>query len=130
MLLSLRKRSKCSKKKNNCKEILKISDTTSIIKFTIFLFMKKNLTRILLCFLAVCSPRSIAQNVFPATGNVGIGTTNPQSTLDVRGNALLQTSSDPVLTFNKIGTSWQYVEFKNSNVRQSWMGLNESNHFI
>jgi hypothetical protein len=91
--------------------------------------MKKNITCIMLCFLALGSSQSMAQNIFPGIGNVGIGTNNPLNTLDVRGSAFFQTNSDPVLTFNKIGNSWQYLEYKNNNIRQSWLGINESNHF-
>jgi hypothetical protein len=69
----------------------------------------------------------MAQNVFPSVGRVGIGTTNPQNALDVIGSILINTDNDPVLTFNNSDNSWQYVEFKRSNIRQAWMGLTDGN---
>ncbi|WP_207511237.1 hypothetical protein [Longitalea luteola] len=67
--------------------------------------------------------------VITNNGNVGIGTNSPSHTLDVRGSALIQTDVDNVLTFNNGDNSWQYMEYKRSNVRQAWMGLDNANDF-
>lgn len=42
--------------------------------------------KIILFLLSILSSYAMAQNTFPATGNVGIGKTNPQFNLDVNGN--------------------------------------------
>jgi len=60
-------------------------------------------------------------NTFPASGNVGIGITNPQATLNVNGSLQLGLNTDTyyshlnanILTFNRAGTS--YIDFKNDS---------------
>lgn len=47
------------------------------------LFVKRLLTAVFFC---ITSPATYAQNVFPANGNVGIGTNSPTTPLDVVNN--------------------------------------------
>src|ERR1700739_4617436 len=72
----------------------------------------------LLCIGAVlCATDVIAQNTFPSTGNVGIGTTNPGATLEVNGNARI----DGPLTIQNSGTTQQFVVSTSaSSVAQTW----------
>ncbi|WP_158800293.1 hypothetical protein [Pedobacter sp. L105] len=64
--------------------------------------MMKNLS-LLLLLTGMLSVNSYAQNTFPATGNVGINTTNPKANFSVNGTALLaggQANIDPLVTTN------------------------------
>jgi len=65
---------------------------------------------------------SYAQNIFPTTGNVGIGTTSPSQALQVNGNIL--TSNSSMIGFNNdiihyfiqgIGNGLQYTPFSVGN---------------
>ncbi|MDM8176926.1 hypothetical protein QT327_21675 [Olivibacter sp. 47] len=47
---------------------------------------------------------SYAQNTFPATGNVGIGTTSPTNKLDIRGTITMDNGKDAAI-FTGIGSS-------------------------
>jgi hypothetical protein len=81
-------------------------------------------------FALVVSACAAAQNnTFPTTGNAGIGTETPQAKLHVMGKTLIETNDDDVLSFNNTDNSWQYMQFKRSGVRKSWVGLNDLNDF-
>lgn len=62
---------------------------------------------------ALCAPVLLsAQNTFPSTGNVGIGTTSPGEKLDVRGNIRL---SDNTLYFRGVGDNNHGVAYRGVN---------------
>ena len=54
---------------------------------------------------------------------LGIGTTTPESPL------MIESDTDAILTFNNNDDSWQYMQFKRSNERKAWMGLDNGNNF-
>ena len=62
-------------------------------------------------------------------GLVGIGTTSPIAKLHVSGDMYMNTDNDAVMTFNNNDNSWQYFQFKRSDSRKAWMGLNNGNDF-
>ena len=72
--------------------------------------MKKTCLVTLSIFLYVCS---MAQNVFPASGNVGIGTTTPGAPLVVNGNA--RVLSTMTLGANEDGPAFFPLHIKTSN---------------
>lgn len=61
----------------------------------------------------------IAQtNTFPASGDVGIGTTNPSAKLHIK------TNRDGLLTFQTSDNTWLYTNWlDNTGTRRLWMGL-------
>lgn len=63
--------------------------------------MKSNFFSRSILFFSFCTPFVLsAQNTFPASGNVGIGTTSPSEKLDVRGNIRL---SDNAIYLRGVG---------------------------
>jgi hypothetical protein len=92
--------------------------------------MKRILSSAVIGVTTLLSIPSYAQtNTFPASGNVGIGTTSPQARLHTVGNHLIETNDDNVITFSNTDNSWQYLAFKRSGTRYYWMGLDDGNDF-
>jgi hypothetical protein len=62
------------------------------------------------------------------SGNVGIGTASPESTLDVRGNLTLGASVANSFTLKSAsaGSNTSYVEWRNGTTRQAYMGWQPS----
>jgi hypothetical protein len=52
-----------------------------------------------------------------STGNVGIGTTNPGSPLEI------MSTNDAILRLRQTGGGWNYIEYYNDTVRTLWMGM-------
>jgi hypothetical protein len=70
---------------------------------------------------------SHAQNTFPATGNVGIGTTSPQASLDVKGNIQLSSALLPMGVMTELpGTGTPLVNlslnFRETNKNINYVG--------
>ncbi|SDL55481.1 hypothetical protein SAMN05421820_101724 [Pedobacter steynii] len=65
-------------------------------------------------------------NHFPATGNVGLGTLNPLSALDVKGDILISNADIPMgLSTEVLGTTPllnMSVNFRHSNVNLGYLG--------
>lgn len=65
-----------------------------------------------------------AQNTFPSSGNVGVGTNTPLTTLDVRGNLTLDNGGSPILYTNTgAGDAHRYLQIINSTTTGSAAGL-------
>ena len=67
--------------------------------------------------LLVVATSALAQNTFPSSGNVGIGTTNPSQPLEVNGNAKLDTSAAghvDLLFGTAGGPSYQRIRYDDS----------------
>lgn len=65
-----------------------------------------------------------AQNTLPSSGNVGVGTNTPLTTLDVRGNLLLDNGGDPIIYTNSvIGDTYRYLQLINSTTSGNATGL-------
>ena len=50
-------------------------------------------------------------------GNIGIGTTGPGATLEIKS------ANDAILRLRQTGGGWSYVEFYNDSARTLWMGM-------
>lgn len=60
--------------------------------------------KVLFTLLIVLSFDLIAQNTFPASGNVGIGTTSPSKELEIRGN-----DGVGLRLFNQVSNTWDII---------------------
>jgi len=67
---------------------------------------------------------NVAVMTLKGSGNVGIGTTSPQSTLDIRGNIVTETGTDPII-YTGVGSSElnRYLSLINSTGVHSASGL-------
>lgn len=66
------------------------------------------------------------------SGNVGIGTTNPTSSLVVSGDGFrLNNTDDNGIFLNKTGGSnWNYIDFRKDGVRQGYTGFSGGGDYI
>lgn len=81
-------------------------------------------TIIVLICVFIFTSYSNAQNTYPSTGNVGIGTVNPLVNLDVRGNLLLDNGGSPILYTNAgNGDAHRYLQLINSPTVGNAAGL-------
>ncbi|MFC5282639.1 hypothetical protein [Pedobacter alpinus] len=84
---------------------------------------KKLLSVILICFITM----SFAQtNTFPISGNVGIGTLNPLTKLDISGDLSISSASIPMGLNTEIGGFTPLlnmnINFRGPNVNQNYVG--------
>ncbi len=82
-----------------------------------------------LVILLSSQPLFAQTNTFPTSGNVGIGTLNPTTKLQVNGRFYINTNDDSPLTFNNSDNSWQYIQFNRSGVRKMYIGLTSGDNF-
>jgi len=105
--------------------IFSIIPSMTILGLAIFnqiiLIMKK---KVLLFTLAVtASFNLLAQNTFPSSGNVGIGTTSPTSNLEISG-------STPNLKITNTASSEAGITFQGLGVNQATTNFNSSTSYL
>ncbi|WP_289554030.1 hypothetical protein [Olivibacter sp. 47] len=86
--------------------------------------LSETLHLLVLILLMGASGISYAQNTFPATGNVGIGTSSPTNKLDIRGTITMENGTNASI-FTGIGSSElnRYLTLLNSATLASASGL-------
>jgi hypothetical protein len=82
--------------------------------------------KIILLLVAFTMQINFAQNTFPATGNVGIGTTNPVNSLDVNGNIQISNSLIPMGIITELGGTSSPLLNMSLNFREP----NRDTHYI
>ncbi|CAC9972473.1 hypothetical protein [Flavobacterium panici] len=76
------------------------------------------MNKIIFFALALIAQSNFGQNIFPTSGNAGIGNLTPTSPLHIKS------SNDAILALQTTDDRWLYTQYLNSSgTRKSWVGL-------